>query len=368
MKKNENNQTGFMIGQINRLKQVRSVSESQDIIRELGYISERLTDKTFRIAVVGEFSSGKSTFINSIIGKDVLSHAVSETTAAITYIHNVPSDDSKNGTCVVKFRNGEVKEINDFSGLKEYTTAQSNNKVAETIDSVSVYVNFLTTDYPIMIMDTPGLNGIAKHHEQITINEVKKAHMCIYLLSLKGVTKSDVTYINMLSEYQNSFLFLQNFIDELNSSEGETAADKITDDRRIIEKYVVSQKKSIKYNIIGISALKALAAKDTSIRKLYNGDLREITDADRKRLLKESLIGEFETYLKKIIDTGEYQNVIIDSVSNRLMKIMNSLLDSLDEQQKLYDELRKNDSASQRIQIADKAKVKLEENRKDRKL
>lgn len=39
---------------------------------------ERLKTNTFRLAVVGEFSSGKSTFLNAIIGKDILKHGVQE--------------------------------------------------------------------------------------------------------------------------------------------------------------------------------------------------------------------------------------------------------------------------------------------------
>ena len=48
-----------------------------------------MNDDEIRIAVVGEFSSGKSTFINALIGKDILNHATKETTAVITRLINV---------------------------------------------------------------------------------------------------------------------------------------------------------------------------------------------------------------------------------------------------------------------------------------
>ena len=55
-------------------------------------IIDRLLDDSFRVAVVGEFSSGKSTFLNALLGKDLLKHGAKETTATITEIHNGNSE------------------------------------------------------------------------------------------------------------------------------------------------------------------------------------------------------------------------------------------------------------------------------------
>ena len=40
-------------------------------------IKETIETNEFRITVVGEFSSGKSTFLNAFIGKDILPSALS---------------------------------------------------------------------------------------------------------------------------------------------------------------------------------------------------------------------------------------------------------------------------------------------------
>lgn len=58
-------------------------------------IEEAFEKKPFRIALVGEFSTGKSTFINALIGRDLLLHATEEVTATITNIHNVGKEDSR---------------------------------------------------------------------------------------------------------------------------------------------------------------------------------------------------------------------------------------------------------------------------------
>ena len=90
------------------LDEIQGISDLKQIpefTSDLNSFIERLTDKEFRIAVVGEFSSGKSTFINALLGKDILNHETTETTAVITRIVNVTKEDKRAYTGFVKLRN-----------------------------------------------------------------------------------------------------------------------------------------------------------------------------------------------------------------------------------------------------------------------
>lgn len=60
----------------------------------------------FTLAVVGKMSSGKSTFINTLIGADILPTGDSQTTSAITFIENGPKPSLK-----VTFADGSVKNF-----------------------------------------------------------------------------------------------------------------------------------------------------------------------------------------------------------------------------------------------------------------
>ena len=133
--------------QINKIKKLKAVQKS-GYIAEIDTLCDRLNDKIFRLAVVGEFSSGKSTFINAIIGKDVLKHAATETTATVTHIYNVPADDNRLNTCRIEYNDGNAISLPDLDKLKEYTTVNSEINVAESIKSVSIYVNFLRSSVP----------------------------------------------------------------------------------------------------------------------------------------------------------------------------------------------------------------------------
>src|ERR1051326_5232180 len=53
---------------------------------QLAHLSSKLTDKNFVITVLGEFNRGKSSFINSLLGKPVLPVGVTPTTATINIV------------------------------------------------------------------------------------------------------------------------------------------------------------------------------------------------------------------------------------------------------------------------------------------
>ena len=60
--------------------------------RSLEAVSESLQDQTLRIAVVGPVKSGKSTFINSMQGRDLLKRGAGIVTAFITRIRVGPEE------------------------------------------------------------------------------------------------------------------------------------------------------------------------------------------------------------------------------------------------------------------------------------
>ena len=296
---------------INNILNNRLIKENNRVIEVIELLRERVKKNEFRLAVVGEFSSGKSTFINALIGKDILNHATVETTAIVTYIHNVKEDDSLQGKCKVSFINGEIKILDDYANIKEYTTTMSEKEdVVNSIERVDLYLNFFQCDEELVIVDTPGLNGIADKHREITIEEIQRSDACIYLFQKNGITDSDKEFIKLLCNYQNRFIFVQNFIDELRKSEGESAEEKIDSIKSYIVKNIFEANNfKIKYDVFGISALKALTAKDRGIEYLYEGDLSKISNERRNNLLIESNIKAIESNIKTILEQKE--NIVI---------------------------------------------------------
>ncbi|MBR6925275.1 MAG: dynamin family protein, partial [Oscillospiraceae bacterium] len=290
------------------LKSYSVIYDGANIKDTIDTLEGRIDQNEFKIAVVGEFSAGKSTFINAIVGKDLLKHATLETTAALTYIHNVKEDDDRNGTCTITFADGTVEDLDRLSDLEKYTTTQSEIDVVTEVRSVDIYIDFLDVDDELVIVDTPGLNGLADKHRELTIEEIKQAHSRIYLFPKRGVAQTDIDFIKYISNYQNTFIFIYNFIDELNAFEGEYPETKIAGIKENIERFVLSQtdRRIITY-YCGMSALKALAGKDHDIKRLYEDDFRDIAESEREQILEESNYAEFERILRSIFGDVNFQ-------------------------------------------------------------
>lgn len=299
------------------LEKNKIIAESKILHDTVIKYQNRNSIKEYRIAVVGEYSSGKSTFINSIIGKDLLTHATKETTATITYIRNVHISDDRANTCIVKFVDGRTVKTG-LDSISEYTTTVSQkHDVAAAIESVEIFIHFIDVDKEIVIVDTPGLNGIADRHREMTIAQIKQAHACIYLLQLRGVSSSDVEFLKLLSKYQYSYIFVQNFIDELKTGE-ESVKEKIKQARKIIEEKVFGNRGGdYRCEYCGISALLALVSKDKNIKRVYGTDTEDITLDDREKYIVQSKYDDFYKILQRLVnDKTIERKIYIDQCRN----------------------------------------------------
>lgn len=191
---------------------------SQDVYDDL---VSRIHNNEFRITIVGEFSSGKSTLIDALIGKDILPHSTSETTATLTYIHSVEHGHIKENKAEIFYSDGNTQLV-DFSTLKEYVTAFSKTvDVFSTIEYVNIYVHIDNFDNNIVIVDTPGLNG-TNHYEDRTLQEIAKADASIFVFSPSGIKATEQSFMKEeLLKHQKSFFFVMNRIDDLRKSEGD---------------------------------------------------------------------------------------------------------------------------------------------------
>ncbi len=296
---------------LNDLEVETELKSLQGFSDDLKNFKQRINDDFFRLAVIGEFSSGKSTFINALVGKDILSHAAKETTAVLTRIVNIGEDDPRKGSAVAFMKNGENLAVENLDELKDYTTAVSTKyKVAQEIDAVEIYMPLMHTMHPLMIMDTPGLNGIAEGHFEQTKDIVTKAHACIYLIQQRGLTKDDLEFLtNNLLPYQRRFIFVQNFIDEFKSSEGETLDERINYLRQTLTEKVFKDSPDHTFFICGISALKELASRDTNIKKLYATDTEDLTTEDRKKLSISSNFDSFREILSENFSANKLDEI-----------------------------------------------------------
>lgn len=135
--------------------------------QQLRKIVDKQNDKTLNISVVGEFSSGKSSFINALVGYELLAvNAIQGTTVAITIIEY----GSSLSITLTDFYNKQTRKeyptiISLRNELHQFTT---DSKYAKNISFISVTLPSAILKNGFRIIDTPGTNSLELWHEEIT--------------------------------------------------------------------------------------------------------------------------------------------------------------------------------------------------------
>lgn len=174
----------------------RYIIDNSSLLQEI----VRLEKGEFKIALVAPFSAGKSTFINAIIGKDLLSMDIRAETSVITKI--TYSNDIK--IEVTYFQNDHVEVIEtDEQGnpltyesckeiLKKITTVRDATN-EERIKQVVVYCPLDICKDNVEIVDTPGLFSRHEKHEAITNNIIPQVNAVIFMIDPDSVGEEHFT-------------------------------------------------------------------------------------------------------------------------------------------------------------------------------
>ena len=197
---------------LNSIKRIINTSylskEKKDALEsQLNRIKKRISDSNIYLGIVGEFSSGKSTLINSLIGADFfVTNALQGTTTVITklaygdkvnlilnYIDGTQLTYSKNKSKLLKrylpneykrlplltkiiIRIKDLVNINkqDEYLMKIFDDVTTSNEISETLTDVLITYPSNTLEHGIVIVDTPGTDSLNPNHTIITQKAIKE--------------------------------------------------------------------------------------------------------------------------------------------------------------------------------------------------
>jgi GTP-binding protein EngB required for normal cell division len=135
----------------------------------------------FLLVIAGEFNSGKSSFINALLGERVLPEGVTPTTDRINLLHHGP----------------EVTEHAVEAFLLERTHP------AELLRELSV-------------VDTPGTNAVIRRHEELTRDFIPRADLVLFVTSAdRPFSESEREFLERIREWGKKIVFIVNKIDIL---------------------------------------------------------------------------------------------------------------------------------------------------------
>ena len=185
----------------------------------LAHSIQRL-DELFLLVVVGEFNSGKSTFINALVGQRVLDEGATPTTRRIHVL--------------------------------KYGPEVSHTVLDASVDVVTAPAEMLRQ---IHIVDTPGTNAIFRDHETLTADFVPRADFVLFITSAdRPFTETERGFMESIREWGKKIVVVINKADIL-----ETAAD-----RDSVEQFVrhgAAALLGVEPAVFAVSARAALRAK-----------------------------------------------------------------------------------------------------------
>ena len=153
-----------------------------DDLRHFREAREQL-DGLFLLVVAGEFNSGKSSFINALLGERVLPEGVTPTTDRINLLRHGP----------------EVRE----ELLEAYLLERTHP--AELLRDLHV-------------VDTPGTNAIIREHEELTRDFVPRSDLVLFVTSAdRPFTESERGFLAQIRAWGKKIVFIVNKVDILTS-------------------------------------------------------------------------------------------------------------------------------------------------------
>jgi small GTP-binding protein len=155
-------------------------------------------DELFLLVIAGEFNSGKSSFINALLGDKVVAEGVTPTTDRIT--------------------------------LLRYGAEPSENSLEEFL---------LERDFPadvlrrLTIVDTPGTNAIIRRHEELTRDFIPRSDLVLFVTSAdRPFTESERAFLAAIQEWGKKIVIVLNKVDLLEPPEVEQVIGFIRENAR----------------------------------------------------------------------------------------------------------------------------------------
>jgi len=190
---------------------------------ELERYRGKLAENACEVLVVGEAKRGKSTFINALIGSDVLPADLISPTSQAFRVRPAEREAYR-----VRFEDGFTQEIGR-EDLAQYgsqdVTTQGRGRYIPWLKKreplPSQMINYIEVEVPvrflpegISIWDTPGLGALYAGHAQITHRFVPQADAVIYVLdSDRPLGQTDVEFIEKVLSVTPNLFFIQTMID-----------------------------------------------------------------------------------------------------------------------------------------------------------
>ncbi|NLH51181.1 MAG: hypothetical protein GX444_21615 [Myxococcales bacterium] len=172
------------------------------------------------VAIFGQFKSGKSSFLNSLFGREIVPVDVLPTTAVVTRIGYGPT-----AHAVVRYLSGKSEDVSSGS-VAEYVTESENPDNRKQVAMVEVESPTLAKFQGVRFVDTPGLGSLFRHNTQASLDWLPRVGAAIVAVSIDHpLSEQDLQLLDELARHTPEILVLLSKADIVTSGQTEKIID-----------------------------------------------------------------------------------------------------------------------------------------------
>jgi len=206
------NASGHLLDDVRGIcRQFQIVSLNRQIEACEGLLTE---NPPIDVAILGQFKAGKSSFLNSLIGKPILPVGVIPVTTVISRLTCGEKEKA-----VVSFFDGRRSEV-DIHHLDDYTSEAKNPSNQKNVEMVDIELPALKDYAGLRLVDTPGLGSVFKYHIETSENWLPEVGTALLAVSAdRPLSENDLQLIRELMQHTPKIVLLLTKADLLSTEQ-----------------------------------------------------------------------------------------------------------------------------------------------------
>ncbi|MGA2184222.1 MAG: dynamin family protein [Bryobacteraceae bacterium] len=171
-------------------------------------------ERILRIAVFGRFKAGKSSFLNDLIGRDLIPTGVIPVTSVVTEIGYGATE-----RATVRYLDGREEEA-PVDSIRWWVTEAENPENVKQVAVVLVELPSLEKYDGVRFVDTPGLDSVFTHNTEASLNWLPNVGLALVATAVDPpLSQQDIALIRKLYEFTPRVTVLLTKVDVLSGSE-----------------------------------------------------------------------------------------------------------------------------------------------------
>lgn len=160
-------------------------------------------DPPLDVAVMGQFKAGKSSFLNSLLGQNVLPVGAIPVTTAITRLQYGNQE-----RALIRHFNGRITEI-PLNNIAEFTSEARNPGNEKNVAIVDIELPSMQKYPGLRLVDTPGLGSVYKYHQSTSEHWLPAVGTALLAVSAdRPLSEHDLALIRELTIHTPNIILL----------------------------------------------------------------------------------------------------------------------------------------------------------------